>query len=57
MTTQWISRVAQACAGLFRSPVLGSYSADLAERDADGRRVRGELDAIRNRFGDRVEWM
>jgi hypothetical protein len=57
MTTQWISRVAQACAGLLRSPVLGSYSADLAEHDADGRRVRRELDAIRNRFPDRAEWM
>lgn len=52
MTTRWTSRLARAFARLFRSPGLGSYPADLTDRDADGRRMRCELDAIRIRFPD-----
>jgi hypothetical protein len=48
MSTNWISRLAQSLARL-HSPVLdGLYS----ERDADARRMRAELDAIRVRFPD-----
>lgn len=48
MSTNWISRLAQLLARLY-SPVLDGY---YAEDDADARRIRTELDAIRVRFPD-----
>lgn len=53
--TNWISRLARRLADLYCLPVLDSAS---AERDADVRRVRSELDAIRMHFpvtGERDE--
>ena len=50
MTTNWISRLAQAPAALFGWSAP-AYPEDL-DRDADARRVRSELDAIRIHFPD-----
>lgn len=47
--THWISRLAQRLADLYYLPVTDSIS---YERDADARRVRSELDAIRMHFPD-----
>lgn len=47
--THWISRLAQRMADLYELPVTDSTS---YERDADARRVRGELDAIWMHFPD-----
>ena len=47
--THWISRLAQRLADLYYLPVTDSTS---YERDADARRVRSELDAIRMHFPD-----
>ena len=55
MTSHWTSRLGRAYAALFRSPGVESYPADLTDRDADGRRVRSELDAIGIRFHDHAE--
>lgn len=48
MRTNWISRLARTLARL-HSPVLDGY---YREHDADVRRMRTELDAIRVRFPD-----
>lgn len=48
MSTNWISRLAQLLVRLY-SPVLDGY---YAGDDADARRIRTELDAIRVRFPD-----
>jgi hypothetical protein len=48
MSTNWISRLAQRLARL-HSPVPAGY---YGEHDADARRIRTELDAIRVHFGD-----
>ncbi len=48
MSTNWISRLAQRLARL-HSPVLAGY---YGEHDADARRMRAELDAIRVHFPD-----
>jgi hypothetical protein len=48
--THWTSRLARAFGTVFRSPGSGRYPADFSDLDADGRRVRRELDAIRIRF-------
>ena len=50
MSTNWISRLARALAALF-SWSVPAYPEDL-DRDADARRVRRELDAIRIHFPD-----
>jgi hypothetical protein len=48
MSTNWISRLAQSLARL-HPPVLDGYD---SEQDADVRRMRTELDAIRVHFPD-----
>jgi hypothetical protein len=48
MSTNWIPRLARTLARL-HSPVLDGY---YGEDDADARRMRTELDAIRIRFPD-----
>ena len=50
MSTNWISRLARALAAVF-SWSVPAYPEDL-DRDADARRVRRELDAIRIHFPD-----
>ena len=50
MSTNWISRLARALAALY-SWSVPVYPEDL-DRDADARRVRSELDAIRMHFPD-----
>lgn len=52
MRTDWTSRLGRMCAALFRSPPPGNYLADGTDRDADRRRIRSELYAIRVRFPD-----
>ena len=47
--THWISLLVPRLAGLYHLPVLDSTS---YERDADARRVRSELDAIRMHLPD-----
>jgi hypothetical protein len=50
MRTNWKSRIGQRLAGLFElGPSQGYFD---AERDADWRRIRTELDAIRVHFPD-----
>ncbi|HET6735758.1 hypothetical protein [Mycobacterium sp.] len=49
MTTNWISRLAQELAGLFSSP---DWDGLYVDGDADSRRMRSDLDAIRVRFPD-----
>jgi hypothetical protein len=49
MNTNWLSRLAQFC----RAGAAGLRSSDLElDVDADGRRMRSELAAIRSRFPD-----
>jgi hypothetical protein len=48
MSKNWIPRLAERLARL-HSPVRAGYD---NERDADARRMRAELDAIRVRFPD-----
>ncbi|MBB2991531.1 hypothetical protein FHR72_003016 [Mycolicibacterium iranicum] len=48
--THWISRLAHRLADLYYMPPMGGGMLD--ERDADARRVRSELDAIRMHFPD-----
>jgi hypothetical protein len=48
MSTNWISQLARTLARL-HSPVLDGY---YSEEDADARRVRAEMHAIRVRFPD-----
>ncbi|WP_157868758.1 hypothetical protein [Mycolicibacterium chubuense] len=45
----WISRLAHRLADLYYSPSIGSA---IDDRDADARRMRSELDAIRMHFPD-----
>jgi hypothetical protein len=47
--THWISRLAQRLADLYYMPSMG---AGIDERDADARRLRNDLDAIRMHFPD-----
>ncbi|VEG53390.1 Uncharacterised protein [Mycolicibacterium aurum] len=47
--THWISRLGQRLADLYYMPSVGSA---IDERDADARRMRSELDAIRMHFPD-----
>lgn len=47
MSTQWISRLGRSLAALYE-PNLAPDD----ERDADARRLRSELEAIRIRFPD-----
>ncbi|MBX7430639.1 hypothetical protein JDV09_00730 [Mycobacterium sp. Y57] len=42
--TNWISRLAQRLADVYYLPSVDSLAGD---HDADARRIRGELDAIR----------
>jgi hypothetical protein len=49
MSTNWISRLGQKLATLFSSPDWDGFYTD---GDADARRMRSELDAIRVRFPD-----
>jgi hypothetical protein len=49
MSTNWISRLAQQLAAVFSSPDWDGYYTDF---DADARRTRSDLDAIRVRFPD-----
>jgi hypothetical protein len=49
MNTNWLSRLAQSWQGAF----TGLRPTDLYfDTDADGRRMRSDLDAIRSRFPD-----
>lgn len=47
--THWLSRLGQRLADLYYSPSIAS---SLDERDADARRMRSDLDAIRMHFPD-----
>lgn len=47
--THWFSRLGRRLADLYYLPPIGST---VDERDADARRVRCELDAIRMHFPD-----
>ncbi len=47
--THWISRLAQRLADLYYLPPTAGM---IDERDADARRMRSELDAIRMHFPD-----
>jgi len=47
--THWISRLARRLSDLYSLP---TYDGAANERDADARRMCGELDAIRQRFND-----
>ena len=47
--THWISRLGQRLADLYYMPSVGG---SMDERDADARRMRSELDAIRMHFPD-----
>ncbi|MBX7450296.1 hypothetical protein GR927_20110 [Mycolicibacterium sp. 3033] len=47
--SHWISRLGLRLADLYYSPSIGGAG---DERDADARRVRTELDAIRMHFPD-----
>jgi hypothetical protein len=49
MDQHWTSKVARKAAGIFRTCPRGGY---YGEHDADARRMRVELDAIRARFPD-----
>jgi hypothetical protein len=49
MTMNWISRLAQELAELFSSP---DWDGLYVDGDADSRRMRRDLDAIRVRFPD-----
>jgi hypothetical protein len=49
MTTNWISRLAQGLAGLLSSP---DWDGLYIDGDADSRRIRSDMDAIRVRFPD-----
>jgi hypothetical protein len=49
MAQNWTLKVARKAAGIFRALPRGSYG---NEHDADARRIRVELDAIRARFPD-----
>jgi hypothetical protein len=49
MAQNWTLTVARKAAGIFRALPRGSY---VGEHDADARRIRVELDAIRTRFPD-----
>ena len=49
MELHWTSKVARKAAGIFRTCPRGGY---YGEHDADARRMRVELDAIRARFPD-----
>jgi hypothetical protein len=49
MAQNWTSKVARKAAGIFRTNPRNSH---YGERDADARRLRAELDAIRARFPD-----
>jgi hypothetical protein len=49
MNTNWLSRLAQ----FWRDAAAGLRSSELYfDNDADGRRIRSDLDAIRSRFPD-----
>ena len=48
MAQNWTLKVARKAAGIFRTNPRGHY----VEYDADARRMRVELDAIRARFPD-----
>jgi hypothetical protein len=52
MSTEWISRLARACVALYKASAIEIYPAEPADRDADRRRIRSELEAIRVRFPD-----
>jgi hypothetical protein len=45
----WISRLGQRLADLYYTPTMGGM---IDERDADARRMRSDLDAIRMHFPD-----
>ncbi|WP_370500929.1 hypothetical protein NWT09_10255 [Mycolicibacterium sp. jd] len=47
--THWFSRLGRRLADLYYLPPIGS---SVDERDADARRMRSELDAIRMHFPD-----
>ena len=49
MAHNWTSKMARTAAGIFRT---NPHHAHYGERDADARRLRVELDAIRARFPD-----
>lgn len=49
MDQHWTFKVAHKAAGIFRTRPRGGY---YGEHDADARRIRVELDAIRTRFPD-----
>lgn len=49
MAQKWTLKVARTATGLFRT---NPRNAHYEERDADARRLRVELDAIRARFPD-----
>lgn len=48
----WYSRVAARLEKALLDPRLGPYPAQREHDDADLRRIRGDLDAIRVRFAD-----
>jgi hypothetical protein len=52
MRTEWISRLARAFAAPYKVSAIEIYPAEPADRDADRRRMRSDLDAIRVRFPD-----
>lgn len=52
MKRNWTSRVARSTRNLGRAFRVESYPRRSAEIDADARRMRVELDAIRARFPD-----
>jgi hypothetical protein len=55
MRTNWTSRFGRRFGSLFTSPLPEGYFSGYfgdADRDADGRRIRSELDAIRVHFPD-----
>jgi hypothetical protein len=47
MSTNWIPQLVRAFAALFQPPLPEGYPADTVDHDADRRRIRSELDAIR----------
>ncbi|AFM16593.1 hypothetical protein Mycch_1803 [Mycolicibacterium chubuense NBB4] len=47
--SHWISRLAQRLADLYYLPPMGGM---IDDRDADARRMRADLDAIRMHFPD-----